>query len=57
MQNYKKNFVTRTLAWVLTVVMVVTMLPMGVFAETFVVDGEVETADWAISKKESETNY
>lgn len=33
MQNYKKNFVTRTLAWVLTVVMVVTMLPMGVFAE------------------------
>lgn len=35
MQNYKKNFVTRTLAWVLTVVMVVTMLPMGVFAETY----------------------
>nr|WP_311445078.1 hypothetical protein [Ezakiella coagulans] len=33
MQNYKKNFVTRTLAWVLTVVMVITMLPMGVFAE------------------------
>ena len=33
MQNYEKNFVTRTLAWVLAAVMVVTMLPMGVFAE------------------------
>lgn len=57
MQNYKKNFVTRTLAWVLTVVMVVTMLPMGVFAETFVVDNVTETADWSISEKESKTNY
>ena len=52
MQNYKKNFVTRTLAWVLTVVMVVTMLPMGVFAETYkeVEEGgsEVErTTDWS----------
>ena len=57
MQNYKKNFVTRTLAWVLTVVMVVTMLPMGVFAETFVVDNVTETADWSISAEESKTNY
>lgn len=40
MQNYKKNFVTRTLAWVLTVVMVVTMLPMGVFAV-------VDLPDWS----------
>lgn len=39
MQNYKKNFVTRTLAWVLTVVMVVFMIPMNVFAE-------VEPANW-----------
>ena len=43
MQNYKKNFVTRTLAWVLTVVMVVTMLPMGVFAATPLADWEETT--------------
>ena len=39
MQNYNKNFVTRTLAWVLTVVMVVLMIPMNVFAE-------VKPANW-----------
>lgn len=33
MQNYKKNFVTRTLAWVLAAVMVIAMVPVGVFAE------------------------
>ena len=32
MQNYKKNFVTRTLAWVLAAVMVIAMVPVGVFA-------------------------
>ena len=35
MQNYKKNFVTRTLAWVLAAVMVIAMVPVGVFAETY----------------------
>ncbi len=59
MQNYKKNFVTRTLAWVLTVVMVVTMLPMGVFAETYKEveeDGsEVErTTDWSEDARKKE---
>lgn len=44
MQNYKKNFVTRTLAWVLTVVMVVTMLPMGVFAAVRPADWNYQTA-------------
>lgn len=39
MQNYSKNFVARTLAWVLTVVMVVFMIPMNVFAE-------VKPANW-----------
>lgn len=57
MQNYKKNFVTRTLAWVLAAVMVIAMVPMGVLAETFKVDGEIETADWTISEKEAKTNY
>lgn len=33
MQNYKKNFVKRTLAWVLAAVMVIAMVPVGVFAE------------------------
>ncbi len=33
MQNYKKNFVARTLAWILAVVMVVTMVPINIFAE------------------------
>lgn len=33
MQNYSKNFVARTLAWILAVVMVVSMVPMNVFAE------------------------
>ena len=56
MQNYKKNFVTRTLAWVLTVVMVVTMLPMGVFAETYTEDGQIKTTDWSENaRKEEET--
>ena len=57
MQNYKKNFVTRTLAWVLTVVMVVTMLPMGVFAETYQAeDGKTKTTDWSEkARKEEET--
>lgn len=66
MQNYKKNFVTRTLAWVLTAVMVITMLPVGVFAETFVETKEVDgvsteitkTTDWSIDeKKEAEMSY
>ena len=43
MQNYKKNFVTRALAWVLTVVMVITMLPLGVFAATPLANWEETT--------------
>lgn len=39
MQNYKKNFVTRTLAWVLAAVMVIAMVPVGVFAA-------VDLPDW-----------
>ena len=39
MQNYSKNFVARTLAWILAIVMVVSMIPMNVFAE-------VEPANW-----------
>lgn len=39
MQNYKKNFVARTLAWILAIVMVVSMVPMNVFAE-------VDPANW-----------
>ena len=39
MQNYNKNFVARTLAWILAIVMVVSMVPMNVFAE-------VEPANW-----------
>ena len=35
MQNYSKNFVARTLAWILAVVMVVSMIPMNVFASGF----------------------
>ena len=50
MQNYKKNFVTRTLAWVLATVMVIAMVPVGVFAETYkkVENGQVveKTTDW-----------
>lgn len=64
MQNYKKNFVTRTLAWVLAAVMVIAMVPVGVFAETY---KEVEeggsvvekTTDWsenARKKEESDTD-
>ena len=33
MQNYNKNFVARTIAWILAIVMVVSMAPMNVFAE------------------------
>ena len=51
MQNYKKNFVKQALAWVLAAVMVITMLPVGVFAE-------VEKADWTINeKKEAEMSF
>lgn len=66
MQNYKKNFVTRTLAWVLAAVMVIAMVPVGVFAETFVETNEVggvsteitKTTDWSIDeKKEAEMSY
>lgn len=47
MQNYKKNFVTRTLAWVLAAVMVIAMVPVGVFAETYKTKtGEIKTTDW-----------
>ena len=35
MQNYSKNFVARTLAWILAVVMVVSMIPMNVLANGF----------------------
>lgn len=67
MQNYKKNFVKQTLAWVLAAVMVITMLPVGVFAEE---DGlgfspkidqtavrAVEAPDWDVSEEELETDY
>lgn len=66
MQNYKKNFVTRTLAWVLAAVMVIAMVPVGVFAETFVETKDVggvsteitKTTDWSIDeKKEAEMSY
>ena len=67
MQNYKKNFVTRTLAWVLAAVMVIAMVPVGVFAETFVETKEdvggvsteiTKTTDWSIDeKKEAEMSY
>ena len=51
MQNYKKNFVKQALAWVLAAVMVITMLPVGVFAE-------VEKANWTIDeKKEAEMSF
>ena len=33
MQNYKKNFVKQALAWVLAAVMVIAMVPVGVFAQ------------------------
>ena len=67
MQNYEKNFVTRTLAWVLAAVMVIAMVPVGVFAETFVETKEdvggvsteiTKTTDWSIDeKKEAEMSY
>lgn len=44
MQNYKKNFVTRTIAWVLAAVMVITMLPLQTKAE-------VEPANWVDDAK------
>lgn len=46
MQNYSKNFVARTLAWILAVVMVVSMVPMNVFAE-------VAPANWVDDNKEA----
>lgn len=49
MQNYKKNFVTRTLAWVLTVVMVIAMVPVGVFAA-------VDKPIWDV-EKQKDGNY
>ena len=56
MQNYKKNFVTRTLAWVLAAVMVIAMVPVGVFAETYTEDGQIKTTDWSENaRKEEET--
>lgn len=54
MQNYKKNFVTRTLAWVLAAVMVIAMVPVGVFAEEDSLDfgPEIEpTAVRAVDKQ------
>lgn len=59
MQNYKKNFVKRTLAWVLAAVMVIAMLPVGVFAETYQTEtGETKTTDWsekAMKEREAKT--
>ena len=58
MQNYKKNFVTRTLAWVLAAVMVIAMVPVGVFAETYTEDGHIKTTDWsekAMKEREAKT--
>lgn len=67
MQNYKKNFVTRTLAWVLAAVMVIAMVPVGVFAEGDGLDigpeperiavGAVETPDWEVSDEEADSEY
>ena len=52
MQNYKKNFVTRTLAWVLAAVMVIAMVPVGVFAETYKTKtGEIKTTDWETTEE------
>ncbi len=52
MQNYKKNFVTRTLAWVLAAVMVIAMVPVGVFAETYTTVEEVDNGSGQKVKKE-----
>lgn len=67
MQNYKKNFVTRTLAWVLAAVMVIAMIPVGVFAEEEGLDlgpeigkiavGAVEAPDWDVSEEEAQSDY
>lgn len=56
MQNYKKNFVKQTLAWVLAAVMVIAMVPVGVFAETYQAeDGKTKTTDWSEkAQKENE---
>ena len=54
MQNYKKNFVTRTLAWVLAAVMVITMLPLGVFAEEDGLDLGPETEPTAVRAVDQE---
>ncbi len=66
MQNYKKNFVKQTLAWVLAAVMVITMLPVGVFAESGLEMSPtsngtavraVDTPDWEVSDEEAEADY
>lgn len=67
MQNYKKNFVTRTLAWVLAAVMVIAMVPVGVFAEEDGLEispdfektavGAVEIPDWESTEQELESDY
>lgn len=60
MQNYSKNFVARTLAWILAIVMVVSMVPMNVFAEgpVQIADGvdHVSADNWE-EKIEAENDY
>lgn len=58
----KKNYLRKTLALVMAFLMIVTMMPVNVFAETFTtqVNGEtvVNTTDWSIDEqKEAEMNY
>lgn len=51
MQSFKRTYGTKALAWLLSLVMVLTMIPYGAFAET-------EKADWTIDeKKEAEMSY
>lgn len=52
MQNYKKNFVKQTLAWVLAAVMVIAMVPVGVFAETYTTIEEVDDGSGQMVNKE-----
>ena len=54
MQNYKKNFVKQTLAWVLAAVMVIAMVPVGVFAEEDGLDIGPETEPTAVGAVDQE---
>lgn len=56
----KKNYLRKTLALVMAFLMVVTMMPVNVFAETYKEKGssEEKTTDWTIDeKKEAEMSY